>query len=110
MSPYLFVLCMERLACFISHQVDLVLWEPVAISRGGPRISHSMFADDLLLFCKATKRQVQNVMLVLETFCKASGMKINVEKSKALCSKNVSATKERGFHWGILYQICPGLM
>ncbi|XP_057733875.1 uncharacterized protein LOC130949067 [Arachis stenosperma] len=42
LSAYLFVLCMERLACFISHQVDLDLWEPVAISRGGPRISHLM--------------------------------------------------------------------
>ncbi|XP_057730894.1 uncharacterized protein LOC130946239 [Arachis stenosperma] len=97
MSPYLFVLCMERLLCFISHQVDLGLWEPVAVSRGGPRISHLMFADDLLLFCKATKRQVQNVMLVLATFCKASGMKINVKKSKALSSKNVSATRKEVF-------------
>ncbi|XP_020999538.1 uncharacterized protein LOC110281546 [Arachis duranensis] len=94
MSPYLFVLCMERLACFISHHVDLGLWEPIAISRGGPRISHLMFVDDLLLFCKATKRQVQNMMLVLATFCKVSGMKINVEKSKALCSKNISATRK----------------
>ncbi|XP_057734404.1 uncharacterized protein LOC130949790 [Arachis stenosperma] len=80
-----------------SHQVDLGLWEPVAISRGGPRISHLMFTDDLLLFCKAKKRQVQNVMLVLETFCKASGMKINVDKSKALCSKNVSVTRKEVF-------------
>ena len=89
-SPYLFVLCMERLACFISKQVDEGIWDGVAVSRGGPRVSHLMFADDLLLFCKAKKSQVQNVVHTLELFCKASGMKINIEKSKAICSRNIS--------------------
>ncbi|XP_072054452.1 uncharacterized protein [Arachis hypogaea] len=71
-SPYLFVLCMERLACFISKQVDEGIWDGVVVSRGGPRVSHLMFADDLL-FCKAKKSQVQNVVHTLELFCKASG-------------------------------------
>ncbi|XP_072077874.1 uncharacterized protein [Arachis hypogaea] len=89
-SPYLFVLCMERLACFISKQVDEGIWDGVTVSRGGPRVSHLMFADDLLLFCKAKKNQVQNVVHTLELFCKASGMKVNIEKSKAICSRNIS--------------------
>ncbi|XP_057760108.1 uncharacterized protein LOC130980443 [Arachis stenosperma] len=78
-------------------QVDKGLWKPVAVSRGGPRISHLMFANDLLLFCKAEKQQVQTVMVALENFCRASGMKFNVEKSKALCSRNVSATRKEIF-------------
>ncbi|XP_029143947.1 uncharacterized protein [Arachis hypogaea] len=89
-SPYLFVLCMERLACFISKQVDEGIWDGVAISRGVPRVSHLMFADNLLLFCKAKKSQVQNVVHTLELFCKASGMKVNIEKSKTICSRNIS--------------------
>ncbi|MED6174317.1 hypothetical protein PIB30_118852 [Stylosanthes scabra] len=52
MSPYLFVICMEMLACFINRQVQEGVWDPVAVSRGGPRISHLMFVDDLLLFVK----------------------------------------------------------
>ncbi|XP_015957322.1 uncharacterized protein LOC107481560 [Arachis duranensis] len=93
MSPYLFVLCMERLACYISHKVVEGVWKPVSVTRGGPKFSHLMFADDLLLFYQATKSQVQMVMHSLNIFCKASGMKVNLEKSKAFCSKNVTARR-----------------
>ncbi|KAL4390955.1 hypothetical protein AHAS_Ahas03G0196800 [Arachis hypogaea] len=95
MSPYLFVLCMEMLACFISNQVELGAWDPVAVSRGGPRISHLIFADDLLLFCKASKTQVHQVMHSLNLFYKALGMKVNIDKSKAVCSKSMSNTRRK---------------
>ncbi|XP_057747959.1 uncharacterized protein LOC130967155 [Arachis stenosperma] len=93
MSPYLFVLCMERLACYISHKVVEGVWKPISVTRGGPKFSHLMFADDLLLFCQATKSQIQMVMHSLNIFCKASGMKVNLEKSKAFYSKNVTARR-----------------
>ncbi|XP_072061976.1 uncharacterized protein [Arachis hypogaea] len=94
MSPYLFVLCMEMLACFISHRVSQGLWNPVAVSRNGPRLSHLMFADDLLLFCKASKAQVIEVMHCLDLFSRASGLKVNLHKSKAQCSKRVSERRK----------------
>ncbi|XP_072084637.1 uncharacterized protein [Arachis hypogaea] len=94
MSPYLFVLCMEMLACFISHRVSQGVWNPVAVSRNGPRLSHLMFADDLLLFCKASKAQVIEVMHCLDLFSRASGLKVNLHKSKAQCSKRVSERRK----------------
>ncbi|XP_072071679.1 uncharacterized protein [Arachis hypogaea] len=94
MSSYLFVLCMEMLACFISHRVSQGLWNPVAVSRNGPRLSHLMFADDLLLFCKASKAQVIEVMHCLDLFSRASGLKVNLHKSKAQCSKRVSERRK----------------
>ncbi|PWG74900.1 hypothetical protein DF186_15500, partial [Enterococcus hirae] len=36
-------------------------------------------------------------MLVLEIFCKVSGMKINVEKFKVFCFKNVSVIRKEVF-------------
>ncbi|XP_057734040.1 uncharacterized protein LOC130949296 [Arachis stenosperma] len=89
MSPYLFVLYMKMLACFISHKVFQGLWILVAISRNGPRLSHLMFTDDLLLFCNASKAQVIEVMHCLDLFSRASGLKVNLHKSKAQCSKRV---------------------
>ncbi|XP_057739711.1 uncharacterized protein LOC130956727 [Arachis stenosperma] len=94
MSPYLFVLCMEMLACFISHRVFQGLWNPVAVSRNGPRLSHLIFADDLLLFYKASKAQVIEVKHCLDLFSRASGLKVNLHKSKAQCSKRVSERRK----------------
>ncbi|XP_057418950.1 uncharacterized protein LOC130713176 [Lotus japonicus] len=86
LSPYLFVLCMERLAHMIHHEVEENNWKPVTISRGGPGISHLFFADDVLLFAKAEIDQIRVVHQVLERFCGASGLKINLAKSKAMAS------------------------
>lgn len=56
--PLLFVICMEKL-------------------------SHLMFADDLLFFCKATIDQAQVIKIVLSDFEALSGLSVNVAKSKA---------------------------
>ncbi|KAL4328990.1 hypothetical protein AHAS_Ahas13G0255300 [Arachis hypogaea] len=94
MSPYLFVICMERLSCLIARQVEVGRWKPVTVSSGGPVISHLLFADDLILFCKAKKSQVLHVLDILATFCRASGMKVNFDKSRAICSMNVSRQRK----------------
>ncbi|XP_019415559.1 PREDICTED: uncharacterized protein LOC109327034 [Lupinus angustifolius] len=97
MSPYLFVLCMEKLSLLIQQKVDLGLWQPIKLSRCGPPISHLLFADDVLLFCKATNTQVNLLSSMLDDFCQASGMKNTVEKSKFICSKFVSSVRKRSF-------------
>nr|KYP58073.1 Retrovirus-related Pol polyprotein LINE-1 [Cajanus cajan] len=89
LSPYLFVLCMERLALKINELVDNNIWKPAHLSRGGPALSHLMFADDLLLFGEATEDQARVMERTLEDFCRASGLKINQQKSKFVCSKKI---------------------
>nr|KYP62772.1 Putative ribonuclease H protein At1g65750 family [Cajanus cajan] len=89
LSPYLFVLCMERLALKINELVDNNSWKPAHLSRGGPPLSHLMFADDLLLFGEATEDQARVMERTLEDFCRASGLKINQQKSKFVCSKKI---------------------
>lgn len=51
-SPYLFVLCLERLGHMIEEKVEEGRWNPVSLSREGPQISHLCFVDDLILFVK----------------------------------------------------------
>lgn len=88
-SPYFFVLCMERLAHLIQKEVTNGAWKPVVLSRGGPPISHLFFADDLLLFGEASSEQIGVMRSCLENFCSTSGQKVSLEKSRLLVSRNV---------------------
>jgi hypothetical protein len=90
LSPYLFVMCMEKLACLFNKKVSDKTWLPIHVSKGGPSISHLLFADDVLLFTKATKAQMRMLVSVLIAFCSASGLKVNFDKSRVMCSNNVS--------------------
>lgn len=94
LSPYLFVLCMERLCHLIDEAVEDKKWKPIRLSRGGPQLSHICFADDLILFAEASVSQIRVIKSVLETFCRASGQKVSLPKSKIFFSQNVA--RERG--------------
>src|ERR1044072_79152 len=48
------------------------------------------FADDVLLFCEANTVQVNMIAETMKLFCDSSGLKINLNKSKAITSKGVS--------------------
>lgn len=58
-SPYLFVLCMERLAFLIRDGVEAGALAPFSISRQGPHLLHLLFADDLIFFVESTPRQME---------------------------------------------------
>jgi hypothetical protein len=73
MSPYLFVLCMDKLSHLIVEAIEDGKWKPMRAGRNGPLISHLMFADDLLLFGQATDENINAAVVVLQKFCAMSG-------------------------------------
>ncbi|XP_010484806.1 PREDICTED: uncharacterized protein LOC104763089 [Camelina sativa] len=75
LSPYLFVMCLERLCHLIEISVNSKEWKPISLSRGGPKLSHICFADDLILFAEAYAAQIRIIRKVMESFCVASGQK-----------------------------------
>lgn len=90
LSPYLFIMCMERLSRWVHQRVEEGNWRPLKASRGGPVVSHLFFADDILLFVEAIEMQVDRALKGINEFSAASGQKVNLSKSSVLFSSNLS--------------------
>lgn len=88
MSPYLFVLYMNKLSHLIMDAVECGSWIWIKAGRKCPAISHLMFIDDLLLFAKATENQMHYVKEVLENFRNMSGQRVSSDKTRVLFSVN----------------------
>ena len=80
LSPYLFVLCMERLAHLIQERIGNGDWRPITLCNGGPPISHLFYDDDLMLFANADETDYETTTQVLRDFCGTSSHKINYPK------------------------------
>lgn len=78
---YFFVLCIEKLCHLILDATRRGRWKPVKSSQFGPVVSHLFFADDLVLFAKASSHQAKVLKTCLETFSQASSHTINFDKS-----------------------------
>jgi hypothetical protein len=94
MSPYFFLLCMDKLSHLVREEVDKGLWIPMKAGRNGPNISHLMFAYDLLLFHQANLGTINSIIITLTKFCRMLlGQKVNQAKTLIFFSKNVSTTR-----------------
>ena len=81
LSPYLFILCTEALIANIKKEEREKRLTGLKIARGSPNISHLVFADDSLFFCKATKEECGIILKLLKEYEAASGQQINFQKS-----------------------------
>lgn len=88
LSPYLFLFCVEGLSTLINKVSINGELTGVAACRIGPRISHLFFANDGLIFCRATTRECENLQRILEEYEGASGQQLNREKTSLFFSHN----------------------
>ncbi|XP_068339108.1 uncharacterized protein [Pyrus communis] len=89
LSPYLFILVGEVLSKMIQGAVGQGRLEGVKMGGSGPVISHLFFADDTLLFLRADQKNCRNLRHLIESFCVASGQKVNLMKSSVFFGVNV---------------------
>jgi hypothetical protein len=95
LSPYLFILCQEVLSRLIERNFAKGNFSGVKMNVSGLAITHVMFADDLMLFAKANRREVEIINECIDTYCMWSGQKINREKSGLIFSKLVHNDMKR---------------
>lgn len=89
LPSYLFLICMEGLSALLTHYEQRKLIRGIRVARGAPAISHMFFADDTYIYCQAKADIAHQVTELLHTFEKASGQKINIDKSSVFFSRNM---------------------
>lgn len=87
-SPYLFLLCTKGLIAMLKKEEVAGNIKGVAVCRGALRISHLLFVDDSIIFCRATIEEGSRVLKVLADYEGDSGQKLNKEKTSLFFSKN----------------------
>uniref|UniRef100_A0A803QJL6 Reverse transcriptase domain-containing protein n=1 Tax=Cannabis sativa TaxID=3483 RepID=A0A803QJL6_CANSA len=90
LSPALFIIAADVLSRLITERKNEGHIQGFKISRDGPAITHLMFADDVMLFGKATVKEATGFLKCLQEYCSASGQAVNYHKSTVYFSKGVS--------------------
>jgi Reverse transcriptase (RNA-dependent DNA polymerase) len=87
LSPYLFIISMQ----FLSKGMDKAVLEGrikgVNLVPATPRLTHALYADDVIIFEEATKAKIRGLGGILEEFGRHSGLMVNPDKSKIWFSR-----------------------
>ena len=92
MSHFLFILGTKVLSRLLIRQESQALLRGIKIARSCASISHLLFADDLILFAKATSSEEIILNSCLESYSRCSGQSINISKSSIHFSKNTTTS------------------
>ncbi|XP_010468460.1 PREDICTED: uncharacterized protein LOC104748533 [Camelina sativa] len=96
LSSYLFILCTEVLSGLCVQAQNQGLLPDIKVCRASPSINHLLIVDDTMFFCKSNDVCCRNLLKILNTYEKALGQCINLNKSTITFSSKTSAhTKVR---------------
>ena len=88
LSLYLFSLVMEAFTLSLEFGLRCGRWQTFSMD-GRPVVSHLLFADDILLFLKPTRRNINFIFQLIADFRIESGLHINKSKSAIFFAKSV---------------------
>lgn len=87
LSPYLFSLCTEGLHGLMKQAATIGALRGVALCKNGPKLTHILFANDSLVFCKVDGHDCQNLLAILTAYERALGQQVNRAKSSLFFNK-----------------------
>ena len=93
LSPFQFLLCTEGLNGLIKKaelQGDI---HDYSLCRRGPKLTRLLFADDCLIFCRATMEECDNILEILKEYEEASGQKMNRSKTSFFSKSTLEEMK-----------------
>ncbi|GJT13803.1 RNA-directed DNA polymerase, eukaryota [Tanacetum coccineum] len=105
LSPFLFILIMESLHLSFNNVVNTGLYNGIQIDES-LNSSHLFYADDVIFVGKWNSSNLSTIVNVLKWFYLASGLKINLNKSKLMgigISHDVVASAAKSIGCSILH-------
>lgn len=91
MSPGLFTAFSDLLFRILARAEHEGKISGIKISRCSPRVTHLMYADDLVIYCKADLNEDKEVINCLQLYCSWIGQAINWNKSSIHFNSNVNS-------------------
>ena len=88
LSPYLFLICSEGLHSLLNQAAEAKQIWGVSIYKKGPCLTHLFFANDSVIFCRASLVECRKIQELLECYEKASGQQLNRSKTDLFLSKS----------------------
>ena len=91
LSPFLFLLCTEGFNGLIKHAERNWDIYGYSLCKRDPKLRHLLFANDSLLFCRATVKECDKVLHILESYKRVTSQKVNRSKIALFLSKSTHA-------------------
>lgn len=87
LSPFLFLLCTEGLHGLLIQSAMNGDIHGFSLSKRSPSLTHLLFTDDSLLFCRSNSEECQKVLDVIQVYELGSSQQINKGKTIVFFSK-----------------------
>jgi hypothetical protein len=95
--PLLFCLVEDFLSRYLTRPVDLGSLIPISFPMGMHVPTHFIYADDVVLFCRAFTQNLHVILDAFELYGPLSGQRVNCEKSSIYFGKGISRTRITDF-------------
>lgn len=89
LSPYLFLLGAEGFSALLQAKSFDGSLPGIEICEQAPAVNHLLFADDNMLYAKASTQACNMIQEVIEIYSRASSQVVSMAKSYVVFSKNV---------------------
>ncbi|GJU02222.1 RNA-directed DNA polymerase, eukaryota, partial [Tanacetum coccineum] len=83
LSPLIFILVMESLDIAFSRVVEAGMYKGIGLTPSF-NLSHMFYADDAVFMGQWSEKNINTIIYVLKCFQQASGLHINLSKSKLM--------------------------
>jgi hypothetical protein len=96
LSPALFIIAMEALSLLFNKAEDAGAFSGIQLPNNGPKISHLIYADDVIFLGEWSEENVRNLNRFLRVFQLVSWLSVNLAKSNLF---GVGAIRLRSNIW-----------